>query len=126
MLIEPTSNTTGVAFGSGALSSAAGFFASASIRSEKLKRPSLSLTTRALSPERLTPSTMYWPLRSGSSFTEACAESNATNCSLEAFSENVTPETPAPRLGQKASLIGPWMLRVRPVFSWARRSMSAL
>ena len=60
------------------------------------------------------------------SFTDACAESNETNCSLEFRSENCTPATSAPRLGQNAILMSPLMARVRPVCSLARRSISPL
>ena len=81
---------------------------------------------RAFTPESLTESTMYSPRSSGISFTEACAESKETNCCSEPFSEKVTPATSAPRLGQKAILMSPLMLSVRPVFSLASRSMSCL
>ena len=65
---------------------------------------------RALTPESLTESTMYSPRSSGISLTEACAESRATNCWSEPFSEKVMPATSAPRLGQNASLMSPCKL----------------
>ncbi len=128
MLMLPMSNAIGAPpFSSGAFFAAsAGFLPSASVRSEKLNLPSLALTMRAFRPFRLTESTMYWPRKSGISFTEACAESNATNVSFELRSENETPETCAPRLGQKAILMSPWMASVRPVFSLASCSICPL
>jgi hypothetical protein len=82
MLTLEMSNTKGLPPSSGEAAFLAwiSFFSPPSVRSEKLKRPSLPLTTRALTPETLTESTMYSPRSSGISLTAACADSRATNC----------------------------------------------
>jgi hypothetical protein len=114
----------------------AGFFGSAfaagfspglgSIRSWKLKRPSLSLTIRAFRPSTRTRSTMTSPRSSGNRATEACAAARETNSLSAARSESVTPDTFAPRLGQKAISSGPLSASVRPVRSFTMRSTSSL
>jgi hypothetical protein len=95
-------------------------------RSLKLNVPSFSFTTFTFRPETRMPSTIAWPLSSGISLTEACAESSERKRSLALRSESVTPPTLAPRLGQKASARSPWSASVRPVFSFTSRSIRPL
>src|SRR5258708_6795228 len=133
MFTLPMSNATGCpvdclrssAFFSGAFLSLASA-GCGSIRSLKLKRPSFSLTIVAFRPDTRMPSTIAWPCRSGSSATDAWAESRARNCWSLPCSDSVTPLTLAPKAGQTATCRSPLRLSVRPVFSLTRRSISGL
>jgi len=100
--------------------------AAAPSKSSKLNLPSRPFTRFTFRPDSRTSSTIVSPRNSGSSFTASCADpSEAKGLSL-ARSERLARPIDAPMLGQKASRNSPSSLRVRPVCSLTKRSISPL